>query len=514
MSTLQPERHNEQPIVSSMDDEKPPRVDVDIDETQHPPKVLSAFVILCAGFNICNTWTGLASTLALGISQGGPLNVVYGLVVMFFLLGASALSLAEMAARYPTAGGQYHWTAILSPQRASRYLSYACGSTNFFSWIAVCASVTLIPPQQVVGVIAYYHPEYTIQRWHVFLMYQGLNIFVVAYNTLLLRRAPWTHDIGFVLSLTSFFVITVACLAIAYPKQSNSYVWTNFVNDSGWSSDGLVFLTGLINPNFGLAGIDGAVHLAEDCANAATAVPWALVSVMLISSVSAFWFTVSMFYCISDPTAVLDTPTNVPILEIWSQATRSTAATTVFMVLLILIGFFALNGAQQTASRLTWSFARDNALIFSDYIGRIDPQLGVPVWALVFNAFVVFVLGCVFLGSSTAFNAIVGTTLVLQQLSYAFPAALLMWQRRHPRFLPPKGRFNLGAFGWVANAVTVGWAMLSLVIYSLPVSLPATSSNMNYTCAVLGGMAIFTLVNWWLHARRHYHGPRINLEKL
>ena len=111
------------------------------------------------------------------------------------------------------------------------------------------------------------------------------------------------------LSLTSFFVITVACLAIAYPKQSNSYVWTNFVNDSGWSSDGLVFLTGLINPNFGLAGIDGAVHLAEDCANAATAVPWALVSVMLISSVSAFWFTVSMFYCISDPTAVLDTPT-------------------------------------------------------------------------------------------------------------------------------------------------------------------------------------------------------------
>ena len=172
------------------------------------------------------------------------------------------------------------------------------------------------------------------------------------------------------------------------------------------------------------------------------------------------------------------------------------------MVLLILIGFFALNGAQQTASRLTWSFARDNALIFSDYIGRIDPQLGVPVWALVFNAFVVFVLGCVFLGSSTgacgrslrapppssiwltrprhvAFNAIVGTTLVLQQLSYAFPAALLMWQRRHPQFLPSKGRFNLGAFGWVANAVTVGWAMLSLVIYSLPVSLPATSSNMS-----------------------------------
>lgn len=69
--------------------------------------------------------------------------------------------------------------------------------------------------------------------------------------------------------------------------------------------------------------------------------------------------------------------------------------------MLITIAFFALNGCVQTSSRLTWSFARDDALVFSRFITRIHPKLGVPVWALIFNQFVVFIIGCVYLGSTT-----------------------------------------------------------------------------------------------------------------
>ena len=32
------------------------------------------------------------------------------------MYGAVGLSLAEMAARYTTAGGQYHWTSLLAPE--------------------------------------------------------------------------------------------------------------------------------------------------------------------------------------------------------------------------------------------------------------------------------------------------------------------------------------------------------------------------------------------------------------
>ena len=67
----------------------------------------------------------------------------------------------------------------------------------------------------------------------------------------------------------------------------------------------------------------------------------------------------------------------------------------------MITGIFALNASQQTASRLTWSFARDDALILSSKIGKLNRGLGVPVWGLIFNSVVVFIIGCVYLGSTT-----------------------------------------------------------------------------------------------------------------
>ena len=62
------------------------------------------------------------------------------------------------------------------------------------------------------------------------------------------------------------------------------------------------------------AGIDGAIHLAEDALNARTAVPWALMSTLLIGFFTAWPFVITMFYCISDPVAVLSSL--IPIFTI------------------------------------------------------------------------------------------------------------------------------------------------------------------------------------------------------
>ena len=80
---------------------------------------------------------------------------------------------------------------------------------------------------------------------------------------------------------------------------------------------------------------------------------------------------------------------------------------------------------------------------------------------------------------SLAFSAIIGTSLLLQQLSFAFPAALLLYRRRAPQYLPPKGSWNFGMFGWVNNIVTVAWTLLALVLYDLPLVLPVSGGTMS-----------------------------------
>lgn len=109
-------------------------------------------------------------------------------------------------------------------------------------------------------------------------------------------------------SLLGFFVVTVTCLARSKQKQDNSFVWTTFVNETGWSSRGIVFLTGLLNPNFIYSGLDGAIHLAEECTHAASTIPRALMSTILIGFVSAFTFSVAMLYSFTELEPVLSSP--------------------------------------------------------------------------------------------------------------------------------------------------------------------------------------------------------------
>lgn len=75
------------------------------------------------------------------------------------------------------------------------------------------------------------------------------------------------------------------------------------------------------------------------------------------------------------------------------------------MAALFVISCIALNAVHQTASRLTWSFARDEALYFSNKLEIIHPSLGVPVLALILNGILVLLVGIVYVCSSTGLSS-------------------------------------------------------------------------------------------------------------
>lgn len=85
-------------------------------------KSLNLLDIVSTGWNICNSWVAVAATMSISIASGGPVTLIYGIIVIFILGGSCALSMAEIASSYPTAGGQYHWTSILSPPSFSKGL--------------------------------------------------------------------------------------------------------------------------------------------------------------------------------------------------------------------------------------------------------------------------------------------------------------------------------------------------------------------------------------------------------
>ncbi|KAF7537119.1 hypothetical protein G7054_g4006 [Neopestalotiopsis clavispora] len=484
---------------------------LDVSSNAHHARPMTLWETISASWIICNSWAGIAATIALAITLGGPAILIYGPIIMFFLVGCCAITLAELASVYPTAGGQYHWTSILAPKKLSRGLSYFCGTVNVFSWITICSGIAIIGPQLVLGMVAFFDDEYVAQPWHTFLLYQAFNLLVLLYNTFVLRHTLWVHTLALAVSILSFVAILITCVARAPTYQESSFVWNTLLNGSGWNSDTVAFLIGLVSPNYMYAGIDGALHLAEECTNAAIVIPRALLSTIIIGFVTSFAFMIAMIYCVQDFDTVVSTSTGVPIYELWYQATVSKTVATFFLCLLLLAVIFALNGAHQTASRLTWSFARDNACWGDSMVKQVHPDLEVPVYALLANFGIMFIIGCVYLGSTSAFNAIIGTGLTLQHITYAIPAALVMFRKRSAKILPKDRAFAVpNIVGYTANVMTIVTAILALVFYNFPTTLPSTGDNMNYGAAVLAVMALFGGINWFAHARKHFHGPRLD----
>lgn len=107
----------------------------------------------------------------------------------------------------------------------------------------------------------------------------------------------------------------ITCVARASPKQSTEFVWTTWINETGWS-DGICFLTGLVTPAFMYAGLDAVMHLAEECTQPTRTVPKAIMASVVIGFCTAFSFAIAMLYCLSDFEAVIATPLGyVPAME-------------------------------------------------------------------------------------------------------------------------------------------------------------------------------------------------------
>lgn len=159
-------------------------------------KNIGPWALIAIAFNVCNSWAGLTGTLNVSLFQGGPVALVYGLLLSSTLYGCIALTIAELACVYPTAGGQYHFVSILAPVKFCRSLSYTYGMITNFSWIATGAAVNMIFSEELMTLIMFYHPDFIPHPWHQFLFYQSFGFITLLYNLLALKKLPVTHFIG------------------------------------------------------------------------------------------------------------------------------------------------------------------------------------------------------------------------------------------------------------------------------------------------------------------------------
>ncbi|KAI0446439.1 amino acid transporter [Xylaria telfairii] len=464
--------------------------------------------IVGIALTVDSAWAALGSSISVSILSGGPPGLIYGLIVALFWYSFIGLSLAELASSVPTAGGVYHWATIAGGPNWGRVLGFFTGWINFFGWMFDLASLLQITANILVQLYAVNRQEtYTSEAWHVYLAYVGVlwlsTLFIIFAN----RLVPYTQTLGMFFVMFGGVITIIVIAAMPKTHASNHFVWASFDenNLTGWQG-GVAFLLGVLNGAFTIGTPDAITHIAEELPNPRRDLPKAIGLQIGLGFLYAFVFAITLGYAITDISQLQGGINTYPLAGIYRQATQSAPATFGLLFILILTSLCCCIGTMLTNSRTYWALARDNAVPFSSFFGRVNESLSCPVESTIFVSVFATGLGAIPLGSSSAFLALTGSFIVLTTVSYAIPFTANMLTGR--RYFPA-GPFHLGRFGNVINSIAVLLIVLFDIFFFFPYSLPTTVESMNYNSVILVGTIAISVIWWLVHATNRYPGPKV-----
>jgi choline transport protein len=320
------------------------------------------------------TWEAVFFSSFTGLLNGGPPTLIYGFIFCWLGTFSVAASLAEMASFAPTAGGQYHWVSMLAPKRYSNFLSWLTGWIATLGWNANTAAGVFFGGTMIQGLLVLNYPNYGFERWHGTLLMWACLLACIIVNTIGARLLPKIEGVVLILHTLGFFAVLVPLVVLA-PKGSVSFVFQNFANQAGWSSNGLAWFVGLISTNLPFIGYDGPCHMAEEVQNASTIVPWCMIATIGLNGVLGFAICIAFSFSLFDLNGLnnaLGSPTGYDFIEVFQVATKNLAGSSVMTAILIALVTCASFGFLATASRQTWAFARDHGLPFSNFLSYVS----------------------------------------------------------------------------------------------------------------------------------------------
>ena len=100
-------------------------------------RAMGGFQNFAISFTIISILAGCLTSYLIAFGQGGPVAVTWGWLIVGLMSTIVALSMAEIASAYPTAGGLYYWASKLG----SPGWGWFTGWFNLIGQIAVTAAI-------------------------------------------------------------------------------------------------------------------------------------------------------------------------------------------------------------------------------------------------------------------------------------------------------------------------------------------------------------------------------------
>ncbi|GAB7364984.1 hypothetical protein MBLNU230_g5767t1 [Neophaeotheca triangularis] len=470
------------------------------------PRSLSMLSILGMSFAIMAVPFGLSTTMAYGLTCGTSVTILWGWVLLSLISLSIAASLAEICACYPTAGGVYYWSAMMSTREWAPLTSWITGWFNCVGNWTVTLSINFSGGQLILSAISLFNEDFVANEWQTVLMFWAVMLVCFLINCFGARYLDLINKICIVWTAASVLIILITVLSMANSKRSGEWVFSNYDASASGYPSGFAFFVGLLQSAYTLTGYGLVAALSEEVQNPAREVPRAIVLSVAAAGVTGVVYLIPILFVMPDIPMLLNVASGQPIGTIFKEATGSAAGGFGLLFLILGILFFAGTGALTASSRCTFAFARDGAIPGSRWFGTTNERLGIPLWGLVLSTAIDCLLGLIYFGSPAAFNSFTGVATICLSCSYGLPILVSVIRKRQ---MVATSTFSLGKFGYAINIVCICWIALAIFLFCLPISLPVTAADMNYASVVFAGFAAISVSWYFIRGRKHFTGPPV-----
>lgn len=250
---------------------------------------------------------------------------------------------------------------------------------------------------------------------------------------------------------------------------------------------------------------------------------------LVVNGTLGFAMLITTLYCMGDLDAAMAENPHYPFMAIFRNAVGSTAGATAMASIIIVMIFVASTGALASTSRVFWALSRDHALPGWAFLKKTSSRTNIPRNAVATVAVIAGILSLINIGDATAFNGVISISIAGLNGSYLVAASLLLYRRltggiRTSRVQDDDeitntigSRVTWGPWkipGWygVANNVFTCCFLIFVLFFSFwPTYRDVTAATMNWAVVVTVTVLGFSIVYYFVYARKVYKGPIIEI---
>jgi amino acid transporter len=225
------------------------------------------------------------------LRTGGPATFMLAWWPVSLLVTCCALSIAELVSGLPLMGGLYQYASHLGGPKWGPFFAWNAAWLSYASNIAGMANSCQAAARTIIlmGMLnSTWEPGPEESRGATYGFYVAVIFLVGTVNIFGERWLPAISIWSTYFIIAGTILIAIWPLVVAPTLQPASFVFLHFENQTGWKSNVLVGILGIVPPVWNLAGFDASSYVAEETIGASTGPSWSLVFTCAAGSLVGF----------------------------------------------------------------------------------------------------------------------------------------------------------------------------------------------------------------------------------